>query len=56
MTFYRSFDIIELRKTIKGACHLMNNYTKIINQMKEKIENFSKEISKDLSLQIVNLY
>lgn len=28
----------------------MNNYTKIINQMKEKITKFSKEISKDLSL------
>lgn len=28
----------------------MNNYSKIINQMKEKIAKFSKEISKDLSL------
>lgn len=28
----------------------MNNYTKIINQMKEKIVNFSKKISEDLSL------
>ncbi len=28
----------------------MNNYSKIINQMKEKITKFSKEISKDLSL------
>lgn len=28
----------------------MNNYTRIINQMKEKITKFSKEISKDLSL------
>ena len=28
----------------------MNNYTKIINQMKEKITNFSKKISKGLSL------
>ena len=27
----------------------MNNYTKIINQMKEKIVNFSKNFSKDLS-------
>lgn len=27
----------------------MNNYTKIINQMKEKITNFSKNISKGLS-------
>lgn len=28
----------------------MNNYSKIINQMKEKITKFSEEISKDLSL------
>ncbi len=28
----------------------MNNYSKIINQMKEKITKFSKKISKDLSL------
>lgn len=28
----------------------MNNYTKIISQMKEKIAKFSKKISKDLSL------
>ena len=28
----------------------MNNYSKIINQMKEKITNFSKKISKGLSL------
>ena len=27
----------------------MNNYTKIINQLKEKIVNFSKNISMDLS-------
>lgn len=28
----------------------MNNYSRIINQMKEKITKFSKEISKDLSI------
>ena len=28
----------------------MNNYSKIINQMKEKITKFSKNISKGLSL------
>ena len=51
MTNNRSFDIIKLTKpNIKGACHPMNNYTKIINQMKEKIVKFSKNISKDLSI------
>ena len=38
------------KKFNKEGSFFMNNYTKIINQMKEKITKFSKEISKDLSL------